>query len=466
MTSAPITTTDLAQRAQDDKLSLREKIGYGLGDAGGTVITCLIMNFLTFFYTDVFGLTPALVGTLFLALRVFDAVSDPIMGVLADRTQSRWGRFRPWQLWIAVPIGVIGVLTFTVPDASMGVKIAWAFGTYLLLSVSYTAINVPYCALINTMTTRHSEVISCQAWRFVLCGVAGFLVSVGLPWMVKALGQGDTAQGYQYGVGVLCAIAVAMFRCCFFWVRERVSLDVMGKFTLREHIAGLRKNDQLLLMLVMSFLLINVFNIRGGGYMYFITYVLGGSTGYTSLFFTMVTFASIAGSVIINLLSRRFDTVKLYYYTNLVLAALAVAMWFLPTGQAYQTLWLVVILGNGIILGFTLPLHFSLMAFSDDYGEWKTGVRSSGMNFAFNLFFIKLAWASSAGIISLVFIYVAYQPGVENQTASSLAGIASMETLLPALFHLLLAFSIRACKLNNPMMARIASDLRTRHVQP
>ena len=120
MTSAPITTTDLAQRAQDDKLSLREKIGYGLGDAGGTVITCLIMNFLTFFYTDVFGLTPALVGTLFLALRVFDAVSDPIMGVLADRTQSRWGRFRPWQLWIAVPIGVIGVLTFTVPDASMG----------------------------------------------------------------------------------------------------------------------------------------------------------------------------------------------------------------------------------------------------------------------------------------------------------------------------------------------------------
>ncbi|EPO6659166.1 TPA: MFS transporter [Klebsiella aerogenes] len=465
MTSAPITTSEIAQRAQDDTLSLREKIGYGLGDAGGTVITCLIMNFLTFFYTDVFGLTPALVGTMFLALRVFDAISDPVMGVLADRTQSRWGRFRPWQLWIAVPIGIIGVLTFTVPDAGMGVKIAWAFGTYLLLSVSYTAINVPYCALINTMTSRHNEVISCQAWRFVLCGVAGFLVSVGLPWLVKALGQGNIAQGYQYGVGVLCTIAVVMFLCCFFWVRERVSLNVMGKFTLREHLAGLRKNDQLLLMLVMSFLLINVFNIRGGGYMYFITYVLGGSTGYTSLFFTMVTFASIFGSVIINLLSRRFDTVKLYYYTNLLLAALAVAMWFLPTGPAWQTLWLAVILGNGIILGFTLPLHFSLMAFSDDYGEWKTGVRSSGMNFAFNLFFIKLAWASSAGIISLVFIFVAYQPGADNQTTSSLAGIAAMETLLPALFHLLLAFAIRACKLNNPMMSRIATDLRARHVQ-
>ena len=465
MTTAPITTSDLTKHMQDDKLSLREKIGYGLGDAGGTVITCLIMNFLTFFYTDVFGLTPALVGTLFLALRVFDAISDPIMGVLADRTQSRWGRFRPWQLWIAGPIAAIGVLTFTVPDAGMGVKIAWAFGTYLLLSVSYTAINVPYCALINTMTSRHSEVISCQAWRFVLCGVAGFLVSVGLPWLVKALGQGNTAQGYQYGVGVLCAIAAVMFLCCFFWVRERVSLEMLGKFTLREHIAGLRKNDQLLLMLAMSFLLINVFNIRGGGYMYFITYVLGGSTGYTSLFFTMVTFSSILGAAIVNWLSRHVDTVKLYYYTNVVLALLAVGMWFLPTGPSWQTLWLAVILGNGIILGFTLPLHFSLMAFSDDYGEWKTGVRSSGMNFAFNLFFIKLAWASSAGIISLVFIYVAYQPGASNQTPSSLSGITAMETLLPALFHLLLAFAIRACKLNNPMMSRIAADLRARHVQ-
>ena len=161
MTSTPITDAEVAKQAADERLSVREKIGYGLGDAGGTVITCLIMNFLTFFYTDVFGLTPALVGTLFIALRVFDAISDPVMGVIADRTQSRWGRFRPWQLWVALPIGIVGVLTFTVPDASMGVKIAWAFGTYLLLSVGYTAINVPYCALINTMTTRHNEVISC-----------------------------------------------------------------------------------------------------------------------------------------------------------------------------------------------------------------------------------------------------------------------------------------------------------------
>lgn len=149
-----------------------------------------------------------------------------------------------------------------------------------------------------------------------------------------------------------------------------------------------------------------------------------------------------------------------------MLTATAILMWFLPTGPAYQTLWLAVILGNGIILGFTLPLHFSLMAFADDYGEWKTGVRSSGMNFAFNLFFIKLARASSAGIISLLFILSPISRALVTKTASSLQGITAMETLLPALFHLLLALSIRICKLNNPMMSRIATDLRQRHVQP
>ncbi|WP_405423644.1 MFS transporter [Pantoea stewartii] len=465
MTSTTLEQNTLAQSNTQQILSLREKIGYGLGDAGGTVITCLITNFLTFFYTDVFGLTPALVGTLFMVLRIFDAISDPVMGVIADRTHSRWGRFRPWQLWIALPVGIIGTLTFTAPALSMDMKMVWAFATYLLLSLSYTAINVPYCALINTMTTRHSEVLSCQSWRFVLCGVAGFLVSVGLPWLVAELGKGNAVLGYRAGVGILCGLAVVMFLCCFFWVRERVPLDTLGKFTLREHLAGLRKNDQLLLMLLMSFLLINVFNIRGGGYMYFITYVLQGSTAYTSLFFTMVTLASILGSFIVNPLSRRIDTVRLYFWTNILLAAVALCMWFLPVGSAWQSLWLVVILSNGVILGFTLPLHFALMAFADDYGEWKNGVRSSGMNFAFNLFFIKLAWASSAVIISLLFIAVAYKPGTGNQTPASLHAITAMETLLPALFHLLLAFAVRACKLTNPMMTQISHDLRIRHVQ-
>jgi len=174
--------------------------------------------------------------------------------------------------------------------------------------------------------------------------------------------------------------------------------------------------------------------------------------------------ASILGAMIINGLSRRVDTVKLYYYTNIILAVLGILMWFIPTGAQYRSLWLAVIFINSIILGFTLTLHFSLMAFADDYGFWKTRIRSSGMSFAFNLFFIKLSWASSAGIISLVFILVAYAPGIDHQTPASLHGIQIMETLLPVIFHLLLIVALRFCRLDNRSMARISSDLKDRQV--
>ncbi|BBQ82939.1 TPA: MFS transporter [Kluyvera ascorbata] len=463
MTVADNLNTDVQNVDAGETLSTREKIGYGLGDAGGHCISDLISGFLLFFYTDIFGLSPAIVGAMFFVLRIFDAVSDPVMGVIADRTRSRWGRFRPWQLWTAVPLAVIGILTFTVPDMGPNAKIAWAFGTYFLISIGYTANNVPYCALINAITNRHDQVMSCQSWRFVLSGVAGFLVSVGLPWMVEFFGNGNLAKGYQYGVTVLCTIGMIMFLLCFFWVKERVPLSLAGNFTLREHLKGLRKNDQLLMMLVMSFLLVNILCIRGGGYMYFISYVLQGGAGYMSLFFGILTLSGIAGAVIVNPLSRRMDMVRLYYWTNLVLVAFGVGMYFLPAGQHYQTLWLVCIAVNSVIQGFTLPLHFSIMAFADDYGEWKTGVRSSGMNFAFNLFFIKLSWASSGGIISLILIMVAYQPGLENQTAASIQGITLLQSIVPALFHLALALCLLKCRLNGTMMQRISTDLRQRH---
>lgn len=284
--------------------------------------------------------------------------------------------------------------------------------------------------------------------------------------MVDILGQGNAAQGYQFGVGILCAIAVVMFLCCFFWVRERVPLAMMGKFTLREHIGGLRKNDQLLLMLVMSFLLINVFNIRGGGYMYFITYVLEGSTAYTSLFFTMVTFASIIGSVIVSPLTRRMDTVKLYYYTNFGAGShggvdvVPANRFGLPESMA----------GGDPRQRHYSRLHAAAALLADGLCRRLRRVenRRAFLRHEFRLqpVFHQAGTGLKCGDHQPVIYFVAYQPGAGNQTASSLQGITAMETLLPALFHLLLALSIRICKLNNPMMSRIATDLRQRHVQP
>lgn len=461
MTTSVSTSAPLTNATPTAELSRAEKFGYGLGDAGGTIITCLIGNFLTFFYTDVFGLTPAVVGTLFLVLRVVDALADPLMGALADRTNSRFGRFRPWQLWAALPIGLAGILTFAAPDLGPTAKLIYAFFTYLALSLSYSAINVPYCALINALTTRQDEVVSSQTWRFMLCGLAGMLVSVGLPWMVALFGDGNPAQGYRWGVTVLCGVAVTMFLWCFLSVRERVPLATLGHFGLRQHLASMKRNDQLLLMLVLSFLLINVFNVRGGGYLYFITYVLHGDTGYTALFFAMVALATTGGALLVPPLSRRVDPLRLYLGVNLVLAVWSVGLYLVPTGAEHAQLWLGLIFVTCLVQGMTLPLHFSFMAFADDYGRWKTGVRSSGLNFAANLFCIKLAWASSALIISVLFTLVAYQPGQAAQTPASLSAISLLQTLIPTALHLALAGLLVFCKLDRPFMQRLSQELKT-----
>ncbi|GBU09532.1 permease [Gammaproteobacteria bacterium] len=446
--------------SHNGKLSVTEKIGYGLGDAGGTIITALIGNFLTFFYTDIFGLAPGILGTIMVLARIIDAVTDPLMGIIADKTSSRHGRFRPWQLWVALPVGVACILTFTVPSMSYEMKVVYAFVTYMFLSLSYTAINVPYCAMINSMTTNHEQIMSAQTYRFVLTGMAGFIVSVGLPQLIAFFGKGDQVWGYQAGVGVVCCIAVLMFLACFFTVKEHIPTSNLGSFTIKQHIVSIRKNDQLLLMLVMSFLLMMVFNTRSGGYMYFITYVLQGDVAYTSMFFAVITVASIIGVIIAGQITKKTDALRVYFLSNVFLFIYGIALYFISSSN--QTLWLILMLINGVILGFTLPIHFAMMSYADDYGDWKNKVRSSGLNFAFNLFFCKLAWAGGAGVVSIVFVLVSYKAGMENQTPASLHGMTLLETIIPAIIHLLLALVILRCKLNNKFLAQIAADLKAR----
>ncbi|WP_313159249.1 MFS transporter, partial [Mixta calida] len=172
-------------------LSFREKLGYGMGDAGCNMIGGAIMLFLNYFYTDVFGLAPALVGVLLLSVRVLDAVTDPIMGAIADRTQSRWGRFRPWLLWVSVPYVLFSVLMFTTPDWSYEYKVMYAFVTYFLMSLAYTAINIPYCSLGGVITNDPHERVSCQSYRFVMVGIATLILSLTLLPMTEWFGGGD-----------------------------------------------------------------------------------------------------------------------------------------------------------------------------------------------------------------------------------------------------------------------------------
>lgn len=447
--------TDQFARTPPGRVPFLEKVSYGFGDAGGTVITGLIANFLTFYYTDVFGIAPGVVGILFLSLRVFDAVSDPLIGIMTDRTMTRWGKFRPYLLWTAVPVGLSCFLTFQSPDLGHDGKVAYAAITYFLLALSYSLNNVPYCALITRMTDSATEGVACQSVRFAMVAIASFTVSVGLPIMVRELGGGDLALGYRNGVAILSLTAVAMFLICFLFVRERVAFAAAEEPPLRTAIANTLKNDQLRITFVMTLLLIAIFNTKGGAALYFITYVLNGGTTYQAFFFGIATIGGFVGSIVVTFFTRRFDVRSIYIWVNLILVAGHVGAFFVPGD--HPTLWLGLVGLCCIVLGCTLPLHFTLIQLADQYGEWKLGMRSSGMSFAFNQFFVKLAWAVAGALISGVLVLVSYKAGAGNQTPLSLTGIRMLSTIIPGLMHLLLASAISRLTLDRATIARMTA---------
>ncbi|VTM88415.1 Inner membrane symporter yicJ [Raoultella ornithinolytica] len=257
-----------------NKLSVREKIGYGMGDAGCNIIFGAIMLFVNYFYTDIFGLAPALVGVLLLSVRVIDAVTDPIMGAMADRTRSQYGRFRPWLLWMAFPYALFSVLMFTTPEWTYHSKVIYAFVTYFLLSLTYTAINIPYCSLGSVITNDPQERVACQSYRFVLVGIATLLLSLTLLPMADWFGGADKAKGYQMAMTVLAAIGMCMFLFCFATVRERVRPAVQTHDELKQDFKDVWKNDQWVRILLLTLCNVCPGFIRMAATMYYVTWVM------------------------------------------------------------------------------------------------------------------------------------------------------------------------------------------------
>jgi GPH family glycoside/pentoside/hexuronide:cation symporter len=203
-------------------ISIKEKVGYGLGDTACNIVFQIVINFLLIFYTDVFGIGAAAAGTLLLVVRLFDGITDPIMGGIADRTNTKYGKYRPYLLWMALPYAVLGVLAFNTPDAGMTLKLVYAYITYTLLMTIYTAINIPYSALGGVMSKDSSERASIQSYRFALAMLGGALTVYLLPKLVNYFGNGDESVGYPLAMMVFGIAAIICFALSFVYTKERV----------------------------------------------------------------------------------------------------------------------------------------------------------------------------------------------------------------------------------------------------
>jgi len=436
-------------------VSVREKIAYGLGDTASNIVFQTVMLFLTFFYTDIFGISPAFVGTMFLAVRIIDAITDPLMGAFADRTQSKHGKFRPYLLWFALPFGLISVLAFTTPDFSETGKMWYAFLTYTLLMLVYTAINIPYCALGGVLTADPAERVSIQSYRFVFAMLGGVLVSACTLPLVDYFGQGDKAKGYQLTILAMSVMGVLMFLACFYGTKERIQPQA-EQGSVGAGFKALWQNDQWRVLSVAALFLLSGSVLRNTLAIYYVKYYLELPDSI-SLFITLGMIGSIAGCIVAQPLAKRFCKVKLYIGIQLTAAALCVASYFVVAEQTMLAFALF-ILWNFFFNAGT-PLLWAKMADTVDYGQWKTGIRTTGMVYSSIIFFIKLGLAIGGAAAGWLLAGYGYQAD-QSQSETARQGILLSFSIYPALGSLLVAIVMRWYILTDKKIAQISMELK------
>lgn len=310
---------------QTHKIPFSEKIGYSFGDAASNIFWQTFSFFLLYFYTDVFGIAAAAAGTMFLITRIWDTLLDPVMGVIADRTESRWGKFRPYLLWTAIPFGIIGVFTFITPDLGASGKLIYAYVTYSLMMTIYTVINIPYSALMAVMSSDSQERTKLASFRFVAAFAGGLMVQYTANDMVKYFGRGNEAVGWQWTMTVYAVVAVVLFLISFATTRERVLPPKAQKSALKEDIVNLCKNGPWVILFGAGICLMTYVSIRNGIIIYYFKYFVSDQEIHlfgnvwqashgklASMFMVFGSVANIAGVLFAPMVARYIGKVRGY----------------------------------------------------------------------------------------------------------------------------------------------------------
>ena len=417
---------------QTQKLTYLEKIGFGAGDMAVNVVISSMFLIISFFYTDIFGLKPTHMGILFLAARLVDAVTDPLMGLITDRYKSRWGRYRQYFLFLSVPFGISVFLLFTTPDWSYNAKLIWAYGTYILVTLMFTAVTIPYISLIGVLTADPQERLSANGYRLFFAKIAAFCVTIIVPIMASRWGGENLADGYQAAMGVMAAMATLLFLFCFATTTERVE-HVIDQKPLREQFRILLKNDQWLVLCGVCFIGTVGYVIRASVAAYYATYYLGAGPAMLSGFLSTGVVAAILAMVASTWITKRYCKVQLFRWTQLAVGVISLLM-FLVVGPGDVVLAFVFYFVLSFVVDLHAPVFWSAIAEAVDYGQVKTGKRVSGLAFGGISFCQKAGMGAAGFIVGILLTVFGYQAG-EVQSDLALTGIALMLSIIPGVFH-------------------------------
>jgi GPH family glycoside/pentoside/hexuronide:cation symporter len=442
---------------QTPKLSTLEKVGFGAGDMALNVVISSMMLIITYFYTDIYGLKTGDLALLFVLVKVVGALSDLVVGQMTDSFLTRWGRYRPYLLLLAVPYGVSVFMVFSTPDWGYDAKVVWAYSTYILMTLMTSGVGVPYISLISGLTADPQERLSANGYRLFLAKVGAFMVTIVVPILADHWGSGSRAAGYQAAMALMAVLGVALFLLCFFTTKERVVYR-SARQSLKEQIRVLAQNDQWLILCAVCVTGTIGYVIRGSVAIYYAKYYLHGDTGTVSAFLSTGVAAAILAMVISTWVTKFYCKVKLFRYTQLLVAVLSVMIYVLvKPGDVVLAFVLYFLLS--LVVDLHAPVFWSAIAETIDYGQVKTGKRVSGFAFGGISVAQKAGMAIAGGMVGVLLGYFQYQPNQE-QGALALQGIALMLTVIPGFFHFVMGALMFKYRISDKYYSTVKDDLR------
>jgi len=449
------------------KLGWGEKLGFGAGDLGFNLYWTTIASFLAAFYTDVFGISAAAAGTMLFLTRIIDAITDPIMGAVADRTQSRFGKFRPYLVYAALPMGAAGVLTFTTPDLGETGKLIWAYGTYSMLMLLYTVLSTPYSALSGVMTANSQERTTLISVRFLFAFTGGALVNKYTLPLVGWFGAGDAEKGWQLTMVLYGVLAAIIFCITFLATKERIKPPPQQKTHPLEDIRDLLGNRPWIILFALAMIIMMTFTMRAGSsYYYFTYYVERPDLLSDYLFWQMVAYA--CGAALAPVMTRFLDKAKLLMLLMSIVGALSIGFFFVPKDMIWLMFTMNILIS--LSLGPKSPLTWSMYADTADYNEWRNSRRATAMTFSAATFAQKLGGSLGSAGMLWILAAIGYAAN-QAQSGASQTGIALLQTVFPGVFALIAVVVISFYKLTGPELDRIQQDLKDRsanldHAEP
>jgi Na+/melibiose symporter-like transporter len=492
-------------KAETQKLPVLEKVGYSLGDAGANFVFYTMILFQLNFYTDTVGIAAGIAGSLLLVGRLWDAFFDPMMGVMADRTKTRWGKFRPWVLWSALPWGVVMVLAYTTPGYASTGKIIYACITNILLMTMYSINNTPYSAMTGVMTGNVNERTSLSSYRFVSAMIAQLMVGGFTLPLVAKFGKGNDAKGWQMTIGLWAVLCVILFVFTFLSTRERIQPDPKQESSAKQDFGNLTKNGPWIAMFIVTLAHFIVAAMRGGTTLYYFEYYLnhdklfdllqtlgltsaavgsgnGGlwhsllntfglivdterknvaSVGF-SLFNMFSQFVTVIGVLCATYLSIRFGK-KVIVQIGFALAAIFMASFIFLSADAIGATFALEFL-RALSYAPTIPLLWAMFADVVDYAEWKTGRRTTGVIYATIMFALKTGLSLGGAIAGWLLSAYGYKANIA-QTARALMGIRMTISIYPALLFLLIVVCLGFYKISKKLNIQIQDELAERRKQ-